>query len=167
MCGQHGGNACLIDGALMCAPANLCWAHLYSSAKQENHRKIMQLQRAKDDRRKFPRYSVDWNASIKMGEKEIYHDRIYDLSAGGAGIYADKNILTGEPLVMLIDTPLPHFRQKRVVTRIECSMCHAVLSSNNSVFHIGIKFLRFQGIERHLLSEALLNRPALPTRRIN
>lgn len=127
----------------------------------------MQLQRAKDDRRKYPRYSVDWKASIKMGENEIYHDRICDLSLGGAGIYADKNIVTGEPLVILINTPLPHFRQKSVVTSIECTMCHTVLSSNSSTFHIGIQFLRFQGVEKHLLAEALFNRPVLPTRRIN
>lgn len=130
-------------------------------------REIMLVQRTKDDRRKYPRYSVDWKASIRMGEHEIYHDRIYDLSLGGAGIYADKNIITDEPLVILIDTPLPHFRQKKVIAKIECTMCHTALFSNNSKFHIGVHFLHFQGIEKHLLVEALFKRPALPTRRIH
>lgn len=130
-------------------------------------KKNMLVERAKDDRRKYPRYTVDWKASVKMGENEIYHDHIYDLSLGGAGIYADKNIITGEPLVILIDTPLPHFRQKKVITRIECVMCHTVLSSHNPKFHIGVHFLRFQGIEKHLLEEALFSRPALPTRRVH
>lgn len=127
----------------------------------------MLVERAKDDRRKHPRYSVDWNASIKMGEKEIYHDCLYDISLGGAGIFADNNIITGDPLVISIDTPLPHFVQKKVITRIECTMCHTVLNTSNPKYYIGISFLRFQGVEKHLLAEALLKLRALTTRRIH
>lgn len=125
----------------------------------------MLVERSKDDRRQFPRYMVDWQASIKTGENEIYHDRIHDLSLGGAAIYAGKNIITDEPLVMLIETPLPHFNQKKVLTRIECHMCHTEPSADEHRFHLGVNFLRFQGIEKHLLAEALANCPALPTRR--
>lgn len=125
----------------------------------------MLMERAQDDRRKFPRFLVDWQASIRMGEKEIYHDRIYDISLGGAGICAGRNILTGNPLVILIDTPLPHFRQKKVPARIECSMCHTVLASDQDKFYIGVQFLHFRGIEKYLLAEALFSLPVLPTRR--
>ena len=102
-----------------------------------------------------------------MDDNEIYHDRIYDISLGGASIFAYKNIITEEPLVILVDTPLPHFRQNKVVTRIECNMRHTVLSSAQHKFHIGVHFLRFQGIEKRLLAEALFRSLALPTRRIS
>jgi hypothetical protein len=127
----------------------------------------MLVERSGADRRKFPRYAVDWSASIKMGDQEIYNDRIYDLSLGGAAIYAEKNIITKEPLVILIDTPLPHFRQKKIVTKIDCNLCHVEPPSGQPKFHIGVNFLRFQGMEKHLLAEALFTRPALPTRRIH
>jgi c-di-GMP-binding flagellar brake protein YcgR len=125
----------------------------------------MLVERTTDDRRQFPRYSVDWQASIKMGDTEIYHDRIYDISLGGAAIYTDENIITNEPLVMLIETPVPHFQQKTVVARIECKMRHAVLPPGQSRFYIGMHFLHFQGLEKHLLAEAFFNRPTLPVRR--
>jgi hypothetical protein len=129
---------------------------------------IMLVERSGVDRRKFPRYAVDWNASIKMGDKEIYNDRIYDLSLGGAAIYAEKNIITKEPLVILIDTPLPHFMQKKIVTRIDCKLCHTEQPpTDRSKFHIGVNFMRLYGMEKHLLAEALFDRPALPVRRLH
>lgn len=121
--------------------------------------------RSKDDRRKYTRYTVDWSASITIADHDIFHGRIRDISLGGACLHADKSIVTSESLVMLIDTPLPHFRQKEVVTRIECTLCHAVQPPNDPKFHIGINFISFQGLEKHLLAEALFLRPTLPSRR--
>jgi len=129
--------------------------------------KIMLAIRSKDDRRSHTRYVVDWNASVTIADHEIFHGRIHDISLGGACFLTEKKIVTAEPLVMLIDTPLPHFRQKEVVTRIECSLRHAVPSSSDSKFHLGINFIHFQGIEKHLLAEALFLRSPLPSRRIH
>lgn len=126
----------------------------------------MLVQRSKEDRRVYPRHIVDWHASIRNGEDEIFCGRISDLSLGGAGIVADNNIMTGDPLVMLIETPLPHFAEKRVVTKVECIMCHTVSSSEDAKFRLGIQFLSFQGVEKHLLEEALSGLPHSAARRV-
>lgn len=88
---------------------------------------------------------------------EVFHDRIFDLSLVGAGIYSDTDISTEEPLVMLIETPLPDGESWKTIIGIECTLRNSLFSEEYQQFHIGVKFLRFHGIDKHLLAEALLS----------
>jgi hypothetical protein len=88
---------------------------------------------------------------------EIYRDRIHDISLGGAGIYSDTNIFTGESLVMLLETPLPLGRVKKIITGIECNMCKPVFLADRGKFLMGLCFVRFYGNDKHFLAEALFS----------
>lgn len=117
----------------------------------------------RDERRRSVRYHVDWFVSImhKIEDgSEIYRDRLNDISLGGAGIYSDTDIYTDSPIVMLVETPLPHSygNVSKVLAGIECSMCKPVFFEERQQFHIGVQFLRFHGIGKHLLAEALFKR---------
>lgn len=113
------------------------------------------------DRRQFTRYSVDWVASIMQktgsGSGEIFRDRIGNISLGGAGIYTNSDIYTEKSLVMLIETPLPNSYGKhgKIITGIQCNLCKPVFLESSQQFHTGVRFERFYGIDKHLLSEAL------------
>ncbi len=114
----------------------------------------------KNDRRGHTRYEVDWKASImnKSGAaQEIYRDRIHDISLGGAGIYSDTDIFTEEQLVILLETPLPFGRVRKVITGIECNMRKPVFLADHGKFHIGLGFVRFYGVDKHFLAEALFS----------
>jgi c-di-GMP-binding flagellar brake protein YcgR len=118
----------------------------------------MDMQSEKIDRRRYTRYEVDWRASImnKSGAAiEIYHDRLHDISLAGAGIYSDTDIFTEGQLVILVETPLPYGRVRKVITGIECNMCKPVFLADRGKFHIGLDFVRFYGVDKHFLAEAL------------
>ena len=131
----------------------------------------MVVTRSGCERRKNVRYCVDWFASImhKAGDgKEIFHGRVSDISLGGAAIYSDMDIYTGQPLVMLIATPLPSAKGKhsKAIAGIQCAMCKPVFSEEHRQFRTGVQFLRFHGIDKHLLADALFTLNPLPARRI-
>jgi c-di-GMP-binding flagellar brake protein YcgR len=110
------------------------------------------------ERRRYTRYEADWRVSImnKSGAAtEIYRDRVHDISLAGAGIYSDTDIFTEGALVILVETPLPYGRVRKVITGIECRMCRPVFLADHGKFHIGLDFVRFYGIDKHFLAEAL------------
>lgn len=118
----------------------------------------MIIERCGSDRRQYSRYSVDWMASLMPksdDNKEIFRDRIFDLSLVGAGIYSDTDISTEDRLVMLITTPLPDGESRKTIIGIECTLRSSSFSEERQQFHAGVRFMRFHGIDKHLLAEAL------------
>ncbi|MDE2310392.1 MAG: hypothetical protein KGL01_06130 [Betaproteobacteria bacterium] len=101
---------------------------------------------------------MDWKAAL-MPKSEpngaIFHNRIFDLSLWGAEIYSKTDIYTEKLLLMLIETPLPYGKLRKAVIGIECTLCNSLFSEGRQQFHAGVQFLRFRGIDKHLLAEAL------------
>lgn len=119
----------------------------------------MIAERRESDRRQHSRYSVDWMASLmpkSPDNDEIFHDRISDLSLCGAGIYSNTELSTEEPMVMLIESPLPDGEFRKVIIGIDCAVRNSSFSEERRQFRAGLQFLRFRGIDKHLMAEALL-----------
>jgi c-di-GMP-binding flagellar brake protein YcgR len=130
----------------------------------------MIAERRKSDRRQHSRYSVDWMAAIlrKTEENgEVFHDRIFELSLSGAGIYSDTEISTEDPMVMLIEAPLPDGVHRKVIIGIDCALCNWSFSEERQQFRASVRFLRFRGIDKHLLAEALFTQIESVSRRTN
>ena len=128
----------------------------------------MIAERRESDRRQYSRYSVDWMAALmnkSEGMRDIFHDRIFDLSLCGAGVFSATDIYTEEPLLMVIETPLPYMKSSKAITGIECNLCNPFFLEKRQQFHAGVQFLRFHGIGKHLLAEALFTQKELTTRR--
>lgn len=128
----------------------------------------MITERRKSDRRQHSRYSVDWMAALMPKsdpDGEMFHDRIFDLSLWGAGIYSKTDIYTEKRLLMLIETPLPYGELRKAVISIECTFCNSLFSEGRQQFHAGMQFLSFSGIDKHLLAEALFTQKESITRR--
>lgn len=128
----------------------------------------MITERRESDRRQHSRYSVDWMAAVMQKSKnngEIFHGRIFDLSLWGAGIYSKTDIYTEKLLVMLVETPLPYGELRKAIIGIECTLCNSLFSEGRQQFHAGVQFLRFRGIDKHLLAEALFTQKKSITRR--
>jgi len=88
-------------------------------------------------------------------EDEIFHDRIFDLSLSGAGIYSNTDVFTEEPMVMLIESPLPDGEFRKVIIGIDCAVRNSSFSEERQQFRAGLQFLGFRGLDKHLLAEAL------------
>jgi hypothetical protein len=120
------------------------------------------------DRRQHIRYVVDWKSSIWHHSNgvggEIFHDRICDISLAGAGLYSEADIYTEALLVMLIETPLPYGKFRKVIAGIQCILCKPTFSEERRQFHMGIQFQRFHGIDKHLLAEALFTQKQVAER---
>ena len=128
----------------------------------------MIAERRESDRRQRSRYSVDWMAALmnkSEDTREIFHDRIFDISLCGAGVFSATDIYTEEPLVMLIETPLPYVKSRKAITSIECNLCNPFFLEKRQQFHAGVQFSRFYGISKHLLAEALFTQKESATRR--
>lgn len=112
--------------------------------------------------RQYDRYAVHWQVVIiyrKDGKDATFHGRTYDLSLGGACIYADHNIFVVEPVAMSIRVHTSHHSFK--VIGVKCSMLYNILSSNYGKFRIGIQFIEFNGDGKEVLAEALSKRPVI------
>jgi hypothetical protein len=106
--------------------------------------------------RNHERYPVHWKAVIiykKNGKEATFHGRTYDLSLGGASIYADENIYVDDPVVMTIKVRTK-LNSSRVIG-VKCQMLYTILSSNYGKFRIGIQFLEFNADGEDTLTEAL------------
>lgn len=130
----------------------------------------MTMNRCGFDRRQYSRYAVGWLASLMHksgGDGEIFHDKLDDISMGGAGIYSDTDIYSEKSLVMLIETPLPssYGKTSKIITGIECGLCKPVFLEERQQFRTGVQFLRFHGIDKHLLAEALFTQHKAAARR--
>lgn len=116
----------------------------------------------KANHREYDRYAVHWQVVIiykKDGKDATFHGRTYDLSLGGACIYADQNIFVLEPVAMTIRVHTNHHSFK--VIGVKCSMLYNIISSNYGKFRIGIQFLEFNGDGKKVLAEALSKRPVI------
>ncbi|HEU0186987.1 MAG TPA: hypothetical protein VFR06_03745 [Gallionellaceae bacterium] len=112
------------------------------------------------ERRQCKRHMVDWAAALmrKEGDSaELFHDRISDVSLCGAGLYADSDIYIEQPLVLLLEMPLVFGRAEKNIAGIECSMCRPIFMQNQGKFRVGLQFVRFHGIGKHLLADILIN----------
>lgn len=90
------------------------------------------------------------------GDK-LFHDRIHDVSLSGAGFYSDADIYTEQRLVVLLETPLVFGRAEKTITGIECSMCRPIYMPEQGKYRVGLRFVRFYGIAKHLLADILIN----------
>lgn len=128
----------------------------------------MMMERSGHERRQYSRYSVDWVASVmhkSNGGNELYRDRLRDISLGGASFYSNLEIYSDQPLVMLIEIPLPYGKIRKSIAGIECALCKPVFSDEKQQFHSGVQFLRYYGIDKHLLAEALFSQNKAAVRR--
>jgi hypothetical protein len=108
------------------------------------------------------RYSVHWPVVIiykKAGADCTFHGQTFDLSLGGACIYADENIFVEDEVVMSI---MVHtINHKRKVIGVKCRMLYNIVSTNYGKFRIGIQFIEFNGNSREVLSQSLASRPII------
>lgn len=96
---------------------------------------------------------------------EIFHERVFDISLSGAGIYSDTEIPTEDPVVMLIEAPFPDGESRKAIIGIDCTLCNSSFSEERQQFRASVRFLRFRGIEKHLLAEALFTQKESVSRR--
>lgn len=116
------------------------------------------------EHRKQYRHPVHWRVALvhKTGDKnDIYHGHTHDLSTSGASIFVDHNIFMMSEVVLLLAIPPLHMGQKETIVEIQCRMAYTVLDSEQSRFRIGIRFLRFKGDGKRILSDVLSKR-AIP-----
>lgn len=130
----------------------------------------MIAERRKSERRQHSRYSVDWVAAILRKSEnngEVFHDRIFELSLSGAGIYSDTEISAEDPMVMLIEAPLQDGVPRKIIIGIDCALCNSSFSEERQQFRASVRFLHFRGIDKHLLAEALFAQKESVSRRTN
>lgn len=128
----------------------------------------MIAERRNSERRQYSRYSVDWMASLlrkSTDNGEVFRDRIFDVSLCGAGIYSDTEISTEDAMVMLIETPLPDGEHRKTIIGIDCAVRNSSFSEERQQFRASVEFLRFRGVDKHLLAEALFTQEASINRR--
>jgi len=113
------------------------------------------------EHRKHYRHPIHWRIALvhKNGDKnDIYHGRTHDLSVWGASILVDHNIFVMSEVVMLLAIPPLHPGLKETIVEIQCRMAYTILDSEQSRFRIGIRFLRFKGEGKRILSDILSKR---------
>jgi hypothetical protein len=111
------------------------------------------------ERRRCMRYLVDWTAVLmkKEGGGELFHDRIHDVSLCGASFFAEADIYTEQPLVLLLETPQAFGRTEKNIAGIECVMCQPVYVPEEGKYRVELRFVRFYGIAKHLLADILIS----------
>lgn len=113
------------------------------------------------ERRQHKRYAIDWVAVLMRKEehgKEIFHGRLHDVSLGGAGFHVDSDIHTAQRLILLLETPLVFGRVEKTIVGVECNMRRPIYVPERATFRVGLHFVRFHGINKHLLADILINR---------
>jgi c-di-GMP-binding flagellar brake protein YcgR len=113
------------------------------------------------ERRQHKRYAIDWMAVLLTKDehgKEVFHGRLHDVSLGGAGFHADANIHTVQRLILLLEAPLAFGRVTKHIAGVECSMRTPIYVPEQGKFRVGLHFVRFHGINKHLLADILINR---------
>lgn len=116
------------------------------------------------ENRRHYRHPVHWRVAIvhKNGDKnDIYHGRTHDLSAWGASVLLNHNIFVMADVVVLLAIPPNNPGQKEIIIEIDSRMAYTVLDSDQQLFRIGIRFLKFKGEGKRILADVLSKR-AIP-----
>lgn len=113
------------------------------------------------ERRKCPRYRVHWQVFVayeQNGKIRVFNGRTHDLSVNGASIYSDHNIFVEGKVTVCLVMPALIADQGNKIIEIDGHMGYTVLCSSRRQFRIGLRFLKFRGNGRGLLSENLSQR---------
>ena len=113
------------------------------------------------EKRRSPRYRAHWRVAIVCENdttREIFHGRSHDISLTGISVYSDHNIFVESPVTILLAIPPLEKGQPKKIIEIRSKMLYTILASNNRGFRIGLKFVRFKGDGKKMLSENIIHR---------
>lgn len=116
------------------------------------------------EQREAPRFILHWRAAIvhknNSGKEEIFHGRTRDISTSGMAICSERNVFTNTLVTVLLAVPPLNPGEKQKVIEVQSKMVYTVHSSTGHGFRIGLRFIKFKGDGKKVLTLQLEHRQA-------